>query len=168
MDIRNEGKGTLSRGRNHVDGAPIDGAASVSGESFVVLDDIVQPQSRQAPPVSEYMDQPLGGRMSTFSYHESGSKLLGLAGNPSQMTAVLTEIWKPDTAFLGDGVNEDIPSRQGRIVDVDVDDLPFAVEDDLRKLLSVIVYKKTGFVAKTAAVDVFTWLCSLDVLLDNP
>ena len=144
----------------------------MSGESFVVLDDIVKPQTHQAPSVSEYIDQAAIGRASTYSYRESASKLLGLAGNPSQMTAVLTEIWKPDTAFLGDGdgdgVNEDIPSRQGRIVDGDVDDLLFAVEDDLKKLLSVIVYKKTGFVAKTAAVDVFTWLCSLDVVLDNP
>jgi len=130
-------------------------------ESYIVLDSAQQ--------ISAEVDSPPASVADVESLRDGGTVTQRLRDSKStaELTAVLNEMWKPDAQVVQDTA-ERISSRQGIIFGLEVEDVLFDIEADLKKLLSLIVYKKAGFEAKTAAVDTLTWLSSLDVVLENP
>jgi len=132
-----------------------------SMESYIVLDSAQQ--------ISAEVDSPPASIAGVESLRDGGTVTQRLRDSKStaELTAVLNEMWKPDAQVVQDKA-ERISSRQGIILGVEVEDVLFDIEADLKKLLSLIVYKKAGFETKTAAIDALTWLSSLDVVLENP
>lgn len=134
-----------------------------SVESFVVLDDGSAIRDRA---MDATMSRLYGMDAQSVYVHNSLTARLKDSNSPAEITTILMEIWKPNGVH--EDFNEEVVLQQGCIINIDEDEASFLFENFLKKLLALIVQKKTGFIAKTAAIDVFSWICSLESVLANP
>lgn len=105
-----------------------------------------------------------GDDVANLTLSQRNAETLLRCAMPKDLTALLLKVWTPIDESLSLFT---VDSGKGRIHSLDFSKLVFFSKIICKKLISFIGFHGTDADARNAAMDVFTWLCIQQPVLDN-